>query len=67
MTKAQKKAFQHSYSRHADEMGLPKWSQKNAESLRQQFNNVVGHIRETGTHLGTGMKPFNGKSSQGHL
>ncbi|AJQ93344.1 hypothetical Protein YC6258_01296 [Gynuella sunshinyii YC6258] len=48
-------------------MGLPKWSQKNAESLRQQFNNVVGHIRETGTHLGTGMKPFNGKSSQGHL
>lgn len=64
MTKAQRKAFQHSYSRHAKEMGLPNWSQKNAGGLRQQFNNVDGHIRETGTHLGTRMKPFNGKSTR---
>ncbi|WP_240220542.1 RHS repeat-associated core domain-containing protein [Rheinheimera hassiensis] len=64
MTKAQRKAFQHSYSRHGAELGLPKWQQGDAEALRQQFNNVVGHIRETGTNLGTMMKPFNGKSTR---
>ena len=64
MTKAQRRAFQHSYSRHADELGLPKWAQGNAEELRTQFNNVVGHIRETGTYMGTKMKPFNGQSTR---
>ena len=64
MTKAQRRAFQHSYSRHADELGLPKWKQGNAEELRTQFNNVVGHIRETGTHLGTRMKPVNSQSAR---
>ncbi|MFS1523878.1 hypothetical protein ACL7TT_07160 [Microbulbifer sp. 2304DJ12-6] len=62
MTKAQRRAFQHSYSRHGTELGLPKWKQGNAEALRGQFNSVVGHIRETGTHLGTRIKPFNGRS-----
>ena len=64
MTKAQRRAFQHSYSRHGAELGLPKWSQKNAEALRQKFNKVVGHIRETGTYQGIRMKPFNGKSAR---
>ena len=62
MTKAQRKAFQHSYSRHAEELGLPKWKQSNAEALRQQFNAVVGHIRANGTKLPPGTrKPFNGQ------
>jgi len=64
MTKAQRRAFQHSYSRHASELGLPKWAQGNADALRQQFNNVVGHIRSTGKSLGTRLKPFNGKSTR---
>jgi len=64
MTKAQRRAFQHSYSRHASELGLPKWAQGNADALRQHFNNVVGHIRSTGTNLGTRLKPFDGKSTR---
>lgn len=63
MTKAQKKAFQNSCSRHASELGLPKWSEKSAEELRKQFNAIVGHIKANGTQLGYyPMKPFNGKS-----
>lgn len=62
MTKAQRKAFQHSYSRHAKDLGLPNWSQKNAESLRQLFNNTVGHIRKNGVRIGNPpKKPFNGQ------
>ncbi|MEO8498209.1 MAG: RHS repeat-associated core domain-containing protein, partial [Planctomycetota bacterium] len=62
MTTAQRKAFQHSYTRHASELGLPNWSQKNAEALRCQFNNIVGHIRDNGTMLPPGIKkPFNGR------
>ncbi len=63
MTAAQRKAFQHSYSRHAAELGLPPWSQKNAEALRSQFNNVAGHIRSNGTKIpNPPKKPFNGQS-----
>lgn len=63
MTAAQKKAFQHSYSRHAKELGLPNWSQKNAGALQKQFNDVVGYIRQHGTKLpGPIKKPWNGKS-----
>ena len=63
MTKAQRKAFQHSYSRHASELGLPNWKQGNAEALRNQFNNIVGHVRNNGTKLPAGIKkPFNGQS-----
>jgi hypothetical protein len=62
MTVSQRKAFQHSYSRHAEELGLPNWSQKNAAALQRKFNNVVGHIRENG-QITTGLrKPFNGQS-----
>ena len=63
MTAAQKKAFQHSYSRHGKELGLPNWNQKNAADLQKQFNNVVGHIRQNGTQLpGPIKKPWNGNS-----
>jgi hypothetical protein len=62
MTKAQRRAFQHSYSRHAKELGLPNWSQSSAVALQKQFNNIVGYIRNHG-RLITGMrKPFNGTS-----
>jgi len=63
MTAAERKAFQHSYSRHAQELGLPAWSQKNAEALRQQFNNMVDYIRTNGTKSpNPPKKPFNGQS-----
>ncbi|MBX3423828.1 MAG: hypothetical protein KF752_19910 [Pirellulaceae bacterium] len=63
MTAAQRRAFQHSYSRHAQELGLPAWSQKNAEALRTQFNNIDGYIRENGTKIpNPPKKPFNGQS-----
>jgi hypothetical protein len=61
MTAAQRRAFQHSYSRNAHELGLPPWSQRNAGSLQDQFNNVVGYIRNNGTKLANPpRKPFNG-------
>jgi hypothetical protein len=63
MTAAQRRAFQHSYSRHAHELGLPSWSQRNAGTLQDQFNNVVGYIRNNGTKLtNTPTKPFNGNA-----
>ena len=62
MTASARKAFQHSYSRHAGELGLPSWSQKNAAALQKQLNEVVGYIRNNG-RLTTGIrKPFNGQS-----
>jgi len=64
MSKTQRRAFQHSYDRHKVELGLPAWSHKNAESLRLQFNSVVGYIRETGTYKGIKIKPFNDRSVQ---
>jgi len=48
MSAAQRKAFQHSYSRHAAELGLPNWAQSRAGDLQRQFNSVVGHIRANG-------------------
>lgn len=62
MTKPQRKAFQHSYSRHGAELGLPKWSQKNAATLQEQFNKIVGHIKTHGTQISGVKKPFNSKS-----
>lgn len=50
MTKEEKKAFQHSYSRHGKELGLPSWKGANADELRQKFNTVVKHIRDNGKH-----------------
>ena len=64
MTAAEKKAFQHSYSRHASEFGLPNWSAKNAESLRQQFNAAVGNVRKNGTFTGVVNKPYNSVSTK---
>ena len=63
MTAAERRAFQHSYSRHANELGLPSWSQKNAENLRQKFNLVVEYIRSNSTKIvNPPKKPFNGQS-----
>lgn len=50
MTKAEKRAFQHSYSRHHKELGLPKWKESDAESLRAAFNDKVTEIREAGAN-----------------
>ena len=50
MTKAEARAFQHSYSRHASELGLPNWSQKRAGELQNLFNNAVSNIRNVGSN-----------------
>ena len=46
MSRAEREAFQHEYSRHAKELGLPNWSQTNAEALRGQFNAKAAAIRD---------------------
>lgn len=62
MTQAQRNALKHSYMRHGKELGLPNWSESNAAVLQQQFNNVVGHIRQNGNQLlGPINKPWNGQ------
>ena len=48
MTSAEKRAFQHSYSRHADELGLPNWKESQAEQLRNLFNSRATEIRNAG-------------------
>jgi len=50
MTKAEARAFQHSYSRHASELGLPNWSQTKAGELQGLFNNAVSNIRNVGSN-----------------
>ena len=64
MTRAQRSAFQHSYSRHGVELGLPMWKQRNAAVLQKQFNAVVSHIRKTSTYIGIKRKPVDGKSTK---
>lgn len=48
MTRAERKAFQHSYSRHASEFNLPNWSQSQADILQELFNNAVTNVRAAG-------------------
>jgi LysM domain len=65
MTIAQRKAFQHSYSRHAADFGLPNWKQSNVEDLQKQFNDAAAKIRNSGTQVAKPVfKPWNGKSVQ---
>jgi len=49
MTKAEEKAFQHSYSRHHLELNLPNWSRTNAAELQNMFNTAVTNIRNAGS------------------
>lgn len=62
MSIAEKKAFQHSYSRHASDFDLPPWRESNAEQLKQEFNNAVISIKNNGTYIGEKLKPFNSQS-----
>jgi|GEM_PF-5555056 hypothetical protein len=48
MTQAERRAFQHSYSRHASELGLPNWAQSRVDELQNLFNNAVKRIRDEG-------------------
>ena len=50
MTKAEARAFQHSYSRHASDLGLPNWSQTRASELQDMFNDAVSNIRNAGSN-----------------
>lgn len=45
MSAKAKSAFQHSYSRHADEFGLPAWKGSQATELQGMFNEAVGQVR----------------------
>jgi RHS repeat-associated protein len=58
MTKAEQGAFQHAYSRHAQELGLPAWQGSRAEALRVQFNNVTGYIRNNAQRVFQVNKPL---------
>jgi RHS repeat-associated protein len=48
MTQAERRAFQHSYTRHSAELGLPNWAQSRASELQGLFNNAVTNIRAAG-------------------
>jgi hypothetical protein len=48
MTTAQRRAFQHSYSRHHEELGLPPWRESTADELIELFNKKVLEIRKAG-------------------
>ena len=63
MTKEEKNAFKHSYSRHGAELGLPNWKEKNAPALQKQFLAVTDHIKANGTVVpGPIYKPWNGNT-----
>lgn len=46
----EREAFQHSYTKHREELGLPNWQQTNAENLRILFNNKIRFIRNRGVN-----------------
>jgi hypothetical protein len=50
MTRAEKRAFQHSYSRHSKELGLPNWAESKAADLQGLFNEAVTNIRNAGSN-----------------
>jgi hypothetical protein len=63
MTAAERKAFQHSYSRHAAELGLPNWAQSKAPELQAQFNTRVAEIRLKAQKVTIAQKPYGEKGS----
>ncbi len=63
MSRAEQRAFQHAYGRHAAEFGLPKWSQSNAELLRQQFNQAVENVRRNAQKAWITNKPVGTRGS----
>ncbi|WP_339108536.1 hypothetical protein [Thioclava sp. GXIMD4216] len=62
MSAIARKKFQHSYSRHAHEFGLPAWSAKNAEALQAQFNAAVGQVRANADKVLLMRKPYDSMS-----
>lgn len=60
MSASARKAFQHSYSRHAHEFGLPPWKASQAQALQEQFNAAVGQIRANPDLVRITMKPYSG-------
>jgi RHS repeat-associated protein len=50
MTKVERRAFQHSYSKHASEFELPNWSQSKASELQTAFNDAVTNVRSAGAN-----------------
>ena len=50
MTKTERGSFQHSYSRHYKELGLPNWRATQAESLRAMFNEKITSIKNMGVN-----------------
>jgi hypothetical protein len=48
MNSAQRRAFQHSYNRHNNELGLPNFQQSKAAELQKLFNDEVTKIRNAG-------------------
>lgn len=60
MSASARKAFQHSYTRHARDFGLPPWRGGQAEALQAQFNAAVGQVRANADLVRITMKPYNG-------
>ncbi len=63
MTKAERAAFQHAFDRHGAQLGLPKWTHGNAETLRVQFNEAVAAIREQAQSVTTKTMAYGVKGS----
>lgn len=58
MSAKMKMAFQHSYSRHGAEFGLPPWRATQAEELQDLFNTAVGRVRNNAHTVRIVMKPY---------
>ena len=64
MSAVAKKKFQHSYSRHAREFGLPSWRGSQAADLQAQFNAAVGRVRTSADMVRIRYKPVDGVSAR---
>lgn len=64
MSAKAKKEFQHSYSRHAAEFGLPAWRQSIAADLQIQFNSAVRQVVEKSHRVMISYHPYKSVSAQ---
>jgi len=62
MSKAERKALQHAYSRHADQFGLPNWQESQAEALRGRLNDSAQLVRDSAQNIFLRKHPQGGQS-----
>jgi hypothetical protein len=63
MTMDERRAFQHVYDRHAGRLGLPQWSERNADKLIAEYNRVAPMIKSQAQVIRFDIRPAGRRGS----